>query len=68
MWRMKKKMWSKKKSALPVAKKNHQGKFVSAPADLRKLLQKEYKERLRPRPLHPKLVTAKKIRNKVIKI
>ena len=38
----KKQLWPKKKSALPVAKKNYQGKFVSAPSELRQLLQKEY--------------------------
>ena len=64
MWRMKKRMWPKKKNALPVAKKNHKGKFVSAPADLRK----EYKERLCPRPLHPKLKIAKRLREKVIRM
>ena len=68
MWSMKKRMGPKKKSALPVAKKYHKGKFVSAPAGLRKLLQKEYKERLCPRPLHPKLVRAKRLRKKVIKM
>ena len=68
MWSMKKRMGPKKKSALPVAKKYHKGKFESAPAGLRKLLQKEFKERLCPRPLHPKLVRAKRLRKKVIKM
>ena len=66
MWKLKKQLWPRKKCVLPVAKKNHRGQLVSAPADLRKLLQKEYKERLRPRPVHPKFKLAKLTRNKVI--
>ena len=66
MWNMKKKLWPKKRNHLPMAKRNHQGKIVSAPNDLRKLLLKEYKERLRPRPCHPKLKVTQRIRKKVI--
>ena len=55
MWKLKKKIWPKKASALPVAKRDHKGKLISAPADLQTLLQKEYKERLRPRPHHPSI-------------
>ena len=68
MWKMKKKLWPKKRNHLPMAKRNHQGKIVSAPSDLRKLLLKEYKERLRPRPYHPKLKVTQKIRKKVINL
>ena len=44
MWKIKKKLWPKKKNALPVAKINHKGKLVSAPADIWKLLQKNTKK------------------------
>ena len=68
MWKLKKKLWPKKKCALPVAKRNHQGKMVSSPHDLRSLLLKEYKERLRTRPCHPDMKVIKPFRNKLIKI
>ena len=68
MWKMKKKLWPKKKNALPMAKRNHQGKLVSAPSDLKKLLLKEYKERLRVRSCHPKMKITQRIRNKVINL
>ena len=68
MWNLKKKTWPKKKNSLPVGKKNHKGKFVTAPEDLRKLLLKEYKERLRPRQIHPKMKMAKSMRLKLIKL
>ena len=68
IWKLKKKLWPKKKSALPVAKRNLNGKLVSAPADLRNLQLKEYKERLRPRPSHTNLKQTKILRNKLIQM
>ena len=68
MWKLKKKLWSKKKSALPVAKRNFQGKHVTAPADLRKLLLKEYQERLRKRPNRNIFQKSKRIRRKLIQM
>ena len=68
MWKLKKKIWPKKASALPVAKRDHGGKLVSAPEDLKRLLQKEYKERLRPRPYQPDMKIAKKLRKRLIQI
>ena len=41
--------------SVPRAKKDHIGKIVSAPSELTKLLAKEYKERLRTRPIRPDL-------------
>ena len=67
MWKLKKKHCPKKKCALPVAKLNHKGKMISSPSDLRNLLIKEYKERLRTRPCNPKMKGMENIRNKVIK-
>ena len=37
----------------PTAKKNHKGKLITGPSELKKLLAKEYKERLRSRPARP---------------
>ena len=67
MWKLKKKLWPKKKCALPVAILNHKGEMISSPSDLRNLLIKEYKERLRTRPCNPKMEGMKNIQNKLIK-
>jgi hypothetical protein len=49
MWKLKNKLWPKKASALPVAKKNRRGRLVSTPKELMKTLLNEYKDRLRAR-------------------
>ena len=56
MWKIVKKLWPKCGTTLPTAKKNHRGKIVSGPHELKKLLAKEYKERLRSRPVRPDLL------------
>ena len=53
MWKLKKKLWPKQKESIPTGKTNHQGKLVTSPDEIKTLLSKEYKERLRPRPEHP---------------
>ena len=53
MWKTVRKLWSKCGGTLPTAKKNHKGKIISGPSELKKLLAKEYKERLRSRPIRP---------------
>ena len=55
VWKTLKRIWPKTGSSLPVAKKNHRGKIVSGPKDIKKLLAKEYKDRLRKRPMRPDL-------------
>ena len=49
MWKLKKKLWPKKQSTLPIAKKNHRGRLISSPKELIQTFQKEYKDRLRQR-------------------
>ena len=49
MWKMKKKLWPKKKTSLPTAKKNHKGRLVTSPKELMMTLHKEYQDILRPR-------------------
>ena len=49
MWKMKKELWPKKASSLPIAKHNHMGRLISSPKELMKTLHKEYQDRLRPR-------------------
>ena len=53
MWKLKKKLWPKNIEHIQTGKINHQGKLITAPEDLKKLLGKEYFERLRPRPYNP---------------
>ena len=50
MWLLLKKIWPKHNS-LATAKKNHLGKIISNPKKLKSLLLKEYRERLRSRPV-----------------
>ena len=53
MWKVKKKQWPNKASALPKSKINHQGSLVSTAAEIDSTMKKEYTERLRSRPKHP---------------
>ena len=55
MWKTMNKIWPKFGSTKPTARKNHHGRIVSAPHELKSLLGKEYKERLRTRPIRPDL-------------
>ena len=52
MWKLLKKMWPKQTSK-STAKRNHIGKIISGPKEIKTLLSKEYKERLRKRPVRP---------------
>ena len=53
---------------LPTAKKNHKGRIVSAPGELKKLLAKEYKERLRSRPSRPDLYGLSRRRRRIFRL
>jgi hypothetical protein len=65
MWKFSKKLWPKNSIFLPTAKRNHMGKIVTGPRDVRNVLAKEYKNRLRSRPVRPDLMKMKK-RKKII--
>ena len=65
VWKTLDKMWPKSGTLLPTAKLNHVGKIVSEPNELKALLAKEYKERLRARPVRPDL---KSIENRKLEI
>ena len=54
--------------SIPTAKRNHKGKIVSAPGELKKLLAKEYKDRLRTRPFRPDMKTMKMSKEKNFKL
>ena len=49
MWKLLKKLWPKTGISLPTSKKNHKGKSVSGAEELKILMAKEYKQRLRTR-------------------
>ena len=69
MWKLKKKLFPKKAHTIPSAKKDYQGKIVSEPKELTKLMGEEYgKVRLRKRPVHPMNMEGKKIRKLVLKL
>ena len=50
VWKKINKLWPTFAPTLPVAKKDHAGKVVSDPKELKIILAKEYRERLRTRP------------------
>ena len=60
VWKLLKNLWPKSPAILPTAKRNHRGKIVSGPAEIKNVLSREYKERLRARPLRPDLKSIKK--------
>ena len=60
MWKMCKRLWPKVGTTIPTAKRNHMGKIVTGPRDIRNVLAKEYKDRLRTRPVRPDLRGMKK--------
>ena len=68
MWKLMKKLWPKVGISLPTAKRNHKGKIVSGARELKTLLAKEYKERLRTRPVRPDLKQMKSRKQRIFKI
>ena len=68
MWKLLKKIWPKVGISLPTAKRNHMGKIVSGARELKILLAKEYKERLRTRPVRPDLKQLKVRKNRIFQI
>ena len=68
MWRLYKKLWPKTGVSVPTAKKDHRGKMISTPRGIKKLLVKEYKDRLRSRPYRPDLQQLKKRRKRIFKL
>ena len=67
MWQLKKKLFPEKASTLPSTKINYQGKIVTEPKELTKLIGEEYgRIRLRKRPCHPKNQSKKLTRNKLL--
>ena len=68
MWKTKKSLWPKKNQSIPTGKINHEGKLLTGPEDIKKLLKKEYSERLRTRPTHPGITHLDKIKEESFKV
>ena len=68
MWNLKKQIWPKHRESIPTGKINHQNKLVAGPEEIKTLLAKEYKERLRPRPTHPEFEDIQKYKNDAFKM
>ena len=68
MWKVLKSICPKYKEVLPIAKRNYKGDLISDPDELRILLAKEYKQRLRPRPIRPDLGDLKERRDAIFDI
>ena len=67
MWKLKKHISPKHKESIPTGKINHQNKLITGPEEIKTLLAKEYRERLRPRPTHPNFVKIQQIKKEAFK-
>ena len=68
MWKLLGKLWPKNGVSIPTAKRNHKGKIVSAPGELKQQIAKEYKDRLRTMPFRPDMKTMKMRKEKNCKL
>ena len=68
VWKVLKNISPKFQSSTPTAKLNHKGKLISNSNDLKKLLAKEYKQRLQSRPSRPDLGDLKERRNEIFEM
>ena len=68
MWKLLNKLWPKNSNSLPTAKKNHRGKIVSGPREIKLLLAKEYKDRLRCRPIRPDMKKMQKRKKHIFQL
>ena len=67
MWKILKRTWPKY-STQQIAKRNHKGRIISRSNELKQLIAKEYKERLRLRPTRPDLETILKRKNEIFRM
>ena len=68
IWKIMRKLWPKVEAKLPSAKKNYRGQLISEPNELKKLLEKEYIERLRARPVRPDFENLEKRKNDIFEM
>ena len=68
VWKLLKKISPKSSPTLPTAKRNHKGKIISGPKEIKTLLANEYKNRLRSRPVRPDLKKMKSRKQKIFNL
>ena len=68
LWKTMNKLWPKVETKLPSAKKNRRGQIISEPNALKLLLAKEYKERLRARPVRPDFDDSEILKQEIFKM
>ena len=68
VWKTMNRLWPKVQPILPSAKKDHRGRLVTAPNEIKKLLSKEYRERLRTRPVRPDLENLEPRKKRIFKM
>ena len=68
VWKLKRIVWPKKKPTLPMAKRNHKGRLMSAPNDIKRALAKEFSNRWRRRPSRPGFEKINAMKNKVFNL
>ena len=68
MWKLMKRIWPIEAPTKPTAKRNKRGKIVSSSNEIKQVLAKEYKDRLRSRPARPDLVAMKKRKRIIFKM
>lgn len=68
IWNVLKRICPKYKKSIPMAKRNHVGKIISHPDQIKMLLAKEYKQRLRARPKRSDLGDLKTRRNEIFNL
>ena len=61
-------MWKLMKKLSPTAKRNHSGKRITGAREIKTLLAKEYKERLRSRPQRPDLKVMGRRKKRIIQL
>ena len=68
MWKSLKNICPKLKPILPAAKRNYKGKVISGKKEIRNLLAKEYKNRLRSRPYRKDYLSTKLRRKRIFSL
>ena len=68
MWSLLKNLCPKNKPTLPAAKRNRAGKIISGQKEMKILLAKEYKNRLRSRPVRKEFRATKIRRRKIFQM
>ena len=63
-----KKLWPKEGVTIPTAKRNNKGKVVTGPREIKNVLAREYKDRLRSRPGRPDLKIMKERKIKLFEM